>query len=330
MVPPIENYIGKMPSVFMSKQAVINGQNMSYADMVFSMVTKTLGDQTASTPVTELTSSEYEMRKALSLCMSLLLNCKGMLDNYLSGINDIVLGQLSKQVNAEVPLTRISLLIVLGAGLLYNPQLQLAELEKRGVVQTVFPLWLNDAQQMDKWLARKMTVVGFCSMLQLPSSSWPSSLIPMIPQIITTITALTGKIEEDAKIPDDEDRSPFLEVGPEDEAEDVVGFDEDEDVHDVADDAYLEALKTATGADDGDLARFLMGDIWPGGEDDDDDDFVSPLDDIETVKFYKDALSSAFGREPAFFQQVQEAMAPEAVQMCQQLFAMADSKAQSG
>jgi hypothetical protein len=73
------------------------------------------------------------------------------------------------------------------------------------------------------------------------------------------------------------------------------------------------------------MARFLIGDAWLD-DDDDDDEFISPLDDIETVSYYRDSLKTAFDREPAFYQQVQGAMPSETLATCQQLFALADAR----
>ena len=318
MVPPLENFMGKDPQGLISRTCVIENKTVTYADLIFVMVTKTIGEERAS---------ESEVRKALSLYMSMLLNCKGMLDNYLPLINEHVLGKLAQQAGAKSPLTRIALLVVLGAALQYNPQLELMELEKRGVTQQVFTQWIKDADQMDRWLPRKITVVGLCSMLQLPSTSLPATVSSMIPQIISMITVMTGKIQEDADkgeedddYIDAEDDAPGFVAG----GEYFEGYDEDQDVHSVTDDAYLDALKHFSGHDD--VAKFLMGDNWLG-DDDDDDEFISPLDDVETLTFYRDSLRSAFAREPVFYQQVQGALPQETVLMCQQLFAMADAEA---
>ena len=317
MVPPLENYIGKAPQAFMSKTAVIENTTVSYVDLIVMIVTKTFQEDRAS---------ENEARKALSLYMSLLLNCKGMLDNYLPMINDHVLTSLAKQASAQTPATRISLFVVLAAAMFYNPQLEIAELEKRGVTQQVLTQWLKDCAEMDKWLPRKISVVGLCSILQMPTPTLPQSVGNMIPQIVAMMTDLTGKIEEDAnKLGDEGD---FVAEESNDgfgaDGEYFEGFDEDQDVHSVTDDAYLDALKNLGGGQD-DMARFLIGDAWLD-DDDDDDEFISPLDDIETVSYYRDSLKTAFDREPAFYQQVQGAMPSETLATCQQLFALADAR----
>jgi hypothetical protein len=314
MVPPLENFISKAPQVFMSKTTIMNNETVSYADLVVRIVTKTLQEDRASSS---------EVRKALSLYMSLLLNCKGMLDSYLPMINDQVIAKLAQEASDENPTTRISLLVVLGAAFYYNPLLELTEIEKRGVTQQVFVQWLSDTENMDKWFPRKITVIALCSILQLPSMSLPQAVGNMIPQIVSTITSTTSKIEEDANQEIDEDKFDADDVDDYEEGDEhFEGFDEDQDVHSTTDDAYLDALKNFNGTDD--VAKFLMGDAWID-DDDDDDEFNTPLDDIETVVFYRDTLKAAFEREPTLYQQVQQALTKETLTLCQQLFSIADS-----
>lgn len=315
MIPPLENFIGKAPQQFITKTAVIKNETVSYVDLIFAIVTKTIKEDHAS---------ESEARKALSLYMSLLLNCKGMLDNFLPLMNDHVIAKLAQQAKAETPLTRITLFVVLAAALQYNPQLELIELEKRGATQEIFTQWIKDAEHMDKWLPRKITVIGFCTLLQLPASSLPQSVSSMIPQIINMITVITRKIEEEANNPEEEDEFPEQKLAEDIGGEYFEGVGEDEDVHNVSDEAYLDALKGFNGHDD--VARFLIGDAWLD-DDDDDDEFISPLDDIETVIFYRDSLKAAFEKEPAFYQEVQKALPQETVNLCQELFAAADTAA---
>merc|ERR1711935_873722 len=100
----------------------------------------------------------------------------GKVDGYISTINEIILGKLGQVVNSDVALTRISIYQILGSALYYNPQLELLELEKRGVTQQVFGKWMKDVETMDRWLPRKLTILGMSSILSLPVASLPTSL----------------------------------------------------------------------------------------------------------------------------------------------------------
>eukprot|EP00957_Ditylum_brightwellii_P041539 3145926-Ditylum_brightwellii.AAC.1 len=178
MVPPLENFIGKAPQQFLAGTASTPEGEVKYIELVFSIVAKTVAEER---------SSESESRKALSLYMSILHNCRGQVDLYLPMMNDIALAKLGQQVTAEIPLTRIAIYQVLGSALYYNPQLELAELEKRGVTQQVFSQWIKDSEQMDRWLPRKLTVLGLTSILQLPASSFPPSVASSIHHLISVV-----------------------------------------------------------------------------------------------------------------------------------------------
>jgi len=317
MVPPLENFIGKSPQHFLSGRASTPEGDVTYIDLVFSMVAKTVAEER---------SSESECRKALSLYMSILHNCRGLVDAYVPMMNDIALAKLGQQVSAENPSTRIAVYQVLGSALYYNPQLELAELEKRGVTGQVFAQWTKDCEKMEKWLPRKLTVLGLTSILLLPTSSLPASVGQSIPQLIAAVVTMTERMKEEAEREDDDEDGDIEEDAEEGEGdeEDFEGFDENEDVTSEADEAYMEALNKLTGSG-ADVGRFLIGDDWDADADDDDDEnYTSPLDDVDELIFLSDSLKGAFQREPEVYGQVQAALPPETVNACQKLFAAAD------
>jgi len=321
MVPALENFIAKAPQHFLAGTTDTPEGRVKYIDLIFSIVAKT---------VTEERSSESECRKALSLYTSVLHSCTGAIDGYLPMLNDISLGKLGQQVNEELPLTRIAIFQVLGSALYYNPQMELAELEKRGVTQQVFTQWIQDSEKMNRWMPRKMTVLGLTAILQLPAGSLPPTVASSIPQLLSSIVSLTEKMKEDsekeAAAEEDEEGDIEDEADLYDEDDDE-GFGEDEDVTNDADEMYMDALnKLSSGGGGDDIARFLIGDDWDQDYDDDDDDCVSPLDEVDTLLFVNDTLKAAFQREPDVYQQVQAALAPEIVGSCQKLFAAADAQ----
>eukprot|EP00559_Dactyliosolen_fragilissimus_P005157 CAMPEP_0184857384 /NCGR_PEP_ID=MMETSP0580-20130426/2545_1 /TAXON_ID=1118495 /ORGANISM="Dactyliosolen fragilissimus" /LENGTH=1039 /DNA_ID=CAMNT_0027352953 /DNA_START=55 /DNA_END=3174 /DNA_ORIENTATION=+ len=309
MVPPLENFIGKSPQQFITGSSQ---GNEKYIDYVFSIVSKT---------ITEERATESDIRKALSLYTSVLNNCTGMVDAYLPIINDIVLAKLGQQVNQDVPLTRIAIFQVIASALYYNPQLQLAELEKRGVTQQVFTQWIKDSESMERWLAKKLTVLGLSSILRLPVNSLPPVVSGSIPQLLTCVVTIAMKMnEEEETAPKDNDADIKED---EDIDEDFEGFGEDEDVTNAGDEAYIDALKKL--GTSGDMAQFLIGDDWMD-DDDDDDYYVSPLDDIDQTIFFSETLNAAFQREPEAYQQIQAALPSDIVSSCQHLFTAAESQ----
>jgi len=290
MVVPLENFIQKAPAQFL-QGAAPNG--MRFMDMIFRMVESTVGDDRAN---------EAECRKALSLYMTVLHECPGQVDNYLPAINDISLPKLGRQAANPNPLTRIAIFSVLGSALYYNPQLELEELEKRGVTTQVLQQWMKDMEHMDRWIPRKMTVMGLSAILQLPTSSMPASVIGVLPQLLSSVIMVCNAMQEDAN-QETEDGHVDPNVGhaaaqqDEWEDEDDEGFDENEDVRNEADAAYVEALNklSATG-DMGDMASFLEND-WDD-YDEDDDNFQSSWDNLNELIVFSDILRGAFQKEP--------------------------------
>ena len=99
---------------------------VSYIDLAFSMVSKTVAEERSSYSV---------FRKSLLLCTIIIHNYCGLIDTYLPIMNVILLTNLGQNVGSTISLTRIVIFQVLGLTLFYNPHLEFAEQEKRGVMQ---------------------------------------------------------------------------------------------------------------------------------------------------------------------------------------------------
>jgi hypothetical protein len=314
MVPPLQSFIGKAPQVFLTGVAQLPEGNVRYIDLVFSMVSKT---------VTNDRASESECRQALSLLTSILHNCPAQVDSYFKAMNDIVLAKLGQQVKEDSPWTRFAIYQVLGSALYYNPQLELSEMEARGVTEQVFQQWMKDAESMEKWLARKMTVFGLTAILSLPTAVLPKSLSSSVPNLITAAVKMAERMRDDAEKRPEEVDEGFVDEEYE-EDEDDGGFAEDQDVRNEVDEAYKKALSGVANWEDEAIANFLIGDFDDDGEDF-DEDFTSPLDHVDESMFLSDTIKAAYAREPDFYQQVQVALPPDTVASCQKLFAHVDS-----
>lgn len=186
IIGPLDNFISKAPEKFVLGTTTLpDGRVVRFIDIVFMIVATTLSAEDKAT--------ESDIRFALSLFMSILHNCNGMVDSFLSPINDLVLSQLGKVVQSEIPLTRISIFQVIASALYYNPELELKDLDKRGVIHEVFMQWMKDVEHMDKWLPRKLTVLGLTSILLVPISSLPSTISLGLSQLITAAAKLSCK-----------------------------------------------------------------------------------------------------------------------------------------
>jgi len=69
-----------------------------------------------------------------------------------------------------------------------------------------------------------------------------------------------------------------------------------------------------------DLAKGLIGDnLWVDDEDD-DNNAESPIDPINQLVYFMDALKMASTREPESYQHVQSALSVDTLALCQTLF----------
>ena len=316
MVPCLQSFISKGPEIFLTGVAQLPEGQISYLDLVTSMVTKTITNDRAS---------EVECRFALSLLMTILNYCPGRVNPYIPFFNEIVLGKLGQQLNNDIPTTRFSIYQVLGSALYYHPELELVELEKRGVTAQVFHKWMEDIAKMDRYLPKNLTVLGFGSIFLLPTSAMPQSLVSVLPQLVHTVVRLSLAMKEDfekmREKKDEDDVITDKDLLKEDVGDLDQGFDESEDVTNEVDEAYRKAI---AGEIDDEMAKFLLGD-WDDENEDVDEDYTSPLNDIEHLIFLSETLQAAFQREPEAYKEVRGAMPAESVALCQQLFSMAET-----
>ena len=316
MVIPLENFIQKAPAQFL---AATTEKGVKYVELIFSMVKKTVGDDR---------SNESECRKALSLFMSLLHECPGMIDSLLPAINDITLAKLNQQVSSQSPLTRIQIFAVIGSCFYYNPQLQLQELQKRNITAQVFQQWIKDIELMDRWIPQKMSVLGISAIFKLPTNIMPTSLTSLLPQLLITAVTLCDTMQEDVAAVQGNEEDGVEGNVKEDEWEDEDddgGFDENEDVRNEEDAAYTEALSKASASGEiSDVAQYLMGnDPWDEF-DEDDDNFQSSWDNVNELVVLADFVRTAFRNEPEAYQQLQGTLSQDILGLCQKLFVNAD------
>jgi hypothetical protein len=355
MVIPLENFIQKDPTYFLSATDSSGDTPLRYIDLTMSMVAKTVGEDR---------SSEIECRKAFSLFLSILLNCKGItgadgvtVDAYIPMLNDLVLAKLAS-LSTDQPLTRATCWSVLGAAFYYNPVLQLQQLEARQVTSQLLTQWMTDVSttpvMQEKWMPRKLTVLGWSSLLlALPTTQMPPTVQTVLPQLLTMLLHTVHQMKVDADIVEaegDDDEEAEGDDDDDDEDDEDGGFDENEDVKDDVNEAYMAALQKISGGGSGtengagatgnasaDLAKLLLGGSSDDAEaglfgsywdddDDDDDNLESPADNINQLVFLSEALQHAFGREPESYQQVQASLPQESLQLCQALFATAQEE----
>ena len=150
-------------------------------------------------------------------------------------MNKIVLANLGQQVNADLLLTRIAIFQVFVSALFYNLQMELSELENRGVARQVFSQWTKECEKMERCPPRKLTVLGLTYILLLSTAALPASISSAVHQLISSIVIMTQKMKKDIenqwKHQNDggaiNDEAEENKLG---ENKDFDGFDKNEDV----------------------------------------------------------------------------------------------------
>jgi hypothetical protein len=331
MVPCLQAYIQKSPDDFIAGKAQLPEGTIPYIDLIVSIVAKTVTNERAS---------ETECRYALSLFMCLLHSLPNKIDVYIPIINEIVLGKLGGVLNAETPHTRTAVYQVLGSALYYNAVLELAELEKRQVTTQVFTKWMEDAASFDRWLPKKLTVLGVSSIMMIPTTAMPPVINQAIPSLMDAACKMALKMKDESEGNADKattnggggnDQSLDEDGDEDDEAYGDVdqGFGEDEDVTNEVDESYRKALQGVTSWDD-DMAKFLLGGDWDMDNEDVDEDFTSPLDNVDELMFLNDVLHQASSREPEAYQRYQTQLPPESQANIQKIFQAAEQMRTQG
>jgi hypothetical protein len=157
------------------------------------------------------------------------------------------------------------------------------ELEKREDTQQVFQKWMLDGEtkdMVDRWLPRKLTVLGLLPVLAIPAASLPVPIQRLLLSLINLMICMTIFLKTDSECGEAgaHDDGNFADDTEEEEDIGYVdqGFGEDEDGTKEVDGSYRKALQGVTTWDD-DMAKFLLGGDWDNSEDIDEDS-TSPLD----------------------------------------------------
>ena len=88
--------------------------------------------------VSEDLSSDYDLRKGLSLYMRILHNSCGPFDIYPPIMNNIEFKNMGDHVSSVIFLTCITISQLLGSVIFYNTHIKFSEQYNRGVTQQVF------------------------------------------------------------------------------------------------------------------------------------------------------------------------------------------------
>ena len=106
-------------------------------------------------------------------------------------------------------------------------------------------------------------MLGLTSILLLPTSALPASILLAAPQLISLIVIMTQQMKKESENQgkhhdDDGDIDDYTEENGLGDNDYFYGFDKNEDVTSEADKSYMDALNKFTGSINN-VAQFLMG-----------------------------------------------------------------------
>lgn len=301
MMSPIHNYITVDPQTFLSTRNNIGA--------VFDM---------CQTIMTDPNPNEEIESYAAKLLEIVILQFRNQIDDCIPSFVELAITRLGRKIDtAEL---RTLLLQVVIAAFYSNYQLLFNIFEKLEqqnnqpkytLFDSFIKQWLKDIKELLGLHDRKMSIIGFCTLIMLPSDKRPPIVSQVADQIIPSVSTLCERLKiayqkketadsdsETEDDDDDEDSDNEAEVLEDDQ--DHVGLhgtDNDDDFEDIADDADLEDI-----ADDAELSD----------TDDYDDCEPTALESFETLidtkgyvdefTLFKNTMESIRQTDPNWYQ----------------------------
>jgi len=305
---PLENFIHRGKHVFV--QGAHPQSGVPFPQMVIEMVTKLVQADG---------QTEIDSKKAFFLLMSMVHNCKGMIDQFMPLVIQLSLSRLVPCEKSPVIHTarlKATLLMVLASAFNYNPVLTLQVMEHAATGQVpgiapnctalVFKEWfdmLTPALQaptqenasdefvpFESMLSKKLTILGLTALLHVPFGQLPACVKDNLSQMFSANLILIERLRaqqlerenEEVDVDDvDEQNIEDVHLDPE-----MAEMDEDGDVDNEEDLAYLENLKKLRSRQYDELAMDLYDD-----EEDEDQIFTSEIDHVDEVIYLSDTLN---------------------------------------
>jgi hypothetical protein len=255
------------------------------------------------------------------LMESLLLNCRGAVDEVVPGFIRLVVAKLTPteedkqgQVHA-ISHCVLHVEAILNA-LYYNPMLTLGELEGLGATSMVLTRWLDVAAKFTRVHDKRLLIMAISALLSaLPVSQMPASLQAQWPAILglylEAVQSLPKAIEERRKLKEAEERSD-----DEDDNRDGHVLTDDEEFADGGDDDD-EGVPAGRHFGDDDIY-----DEYDGEEDDDEDDweedeleeeiyFETPLDNVDIQSVVAGTVKSLAASQAGLLSEASKALSPD-------------------
>lgn len=220
MMPALHNFITVDPVTFIS--------NQNHVLAIYNMCKSVLNNSDVG---------EDAQTHAAKLLECLILQFRGQIDQCIQPFVELVLTRLTRDVKTDELRTMCMQVVI--AALWYNSDLLfdvLSKLQPQNSSQPIFDhllkTWIDDSHCFQGLHDRKMSVLGFVTLLSLPPNKRPQSVNLMTPQILPSIllffeglkVAYQAKAAADQESEDDED-----EDAEETDDSDPEDLEDDED-----------------------------------------------------------------------------------------------------
>ncbi|CAJ0650459.1 16009_t:CDS:10 [Entrophospora sp. SA101] len=120
--------------------------------------------------------SETDRVAACKLAESFLLNCSGIIDQYIEPILGLVFKYLADIENIETSSFKFYCVELVIDCLYYNPLLTLRILEERSLTQSFFTLWFKDLSHFSRVHDKKLVIATICRFFEIPIEQLPATL----------------------------------------------------------------------------------------------------------------------------------------------------------
>ncbi|KAK9447630.1 armadillo-type protein [Limtongia smithiae] len=260
------------------------------------------------------------------LVQTMLINLRGVLDEYISYFIGVAMSRLGDSACQSEPKYLVSLLEIVICCIYYNPTVAFQILEERRETVQFFNVWFTNISRFTYVHDKKLSILAIVTVLSHSDEEIPASIRPGLPQIVHGLVELQKTLPEalkkrsDAQQFDDEethyDDSGFLNTGDWDDEEDDDADNADADVQEFEGGLsymdYLNKEAARMAEKDGEHAysdAFLL-------DQDSDEMYQTILDSVNVNIAFKDMLHRNPARQEIFagFQQEERAIVDSVLQ----------------
>eukprot|EP01119_Soliformovum_irregulare_P021911 TRINITY_DN7380_c0_g1_i1.p1 TRINITY_DN7380_c0_g1~~TRINITY_DN7380_c0_g1_i1.p1 ORF type:complete len:1015 (-),score=291.06 TRINITY_DN7380_c0_g1_i1:18-3062(-) len=269
LVIPFENYIAKGTAVFVGGPCL---------GMVLEMYKKLM--------VQEEVPDTHSI-DGCHIIESVLLNCRGLVDQHIEAIIELALHRLKNATRAPILSALVS---VIANCMYYNPILTMAVLDKRQWTQSMFGTWFQTVPKLKRIHDKKLTIMALSGLISLPQL--PPIVHQGLKSILEAVVNLQIELDKQRAAVEEERQALESEVkegfNPYDDYQEEDDEELDDDDQETFTELQQQAAAAYTDAKDEDEDNDFDDDF---DEDfDEDENFTSPLDHFDELVSFLDAI----------------------------------------